>query len=244
MVHTNMLAEATEAICPERPGGLAVGGPAALPQHDPIESTGNRRLRVIRGFGHGQPPRRASQPPISNAQLAVLIFIAFETMIFAGLITAYWVLRSGSFVWPPPNLPRLPLAVTAVNTGMLLLSAFTMRHATAAFGTNSQEAARNALAATAVLGTGFLLVQGSEWVRLIHLGLTLSSGSYGSTFYTLIGLHALHVVAAVVWLLAVLATAQRRGYTAERHAAVTLCATYWYFVCGLWVILFAIVYVY
>ena len=101
-----------------------------------------------------------------------------------------------------------------------------------------------ALVATAVLGVGFLGVQGSEWVRLIRQGLTLSSGTYGATFYTLIGLHAAHVVGAVVWLLAVLALAQHNRFSAERHTGVTICATYWYFVCALWVLLFAAVYLY
>jgi heme/copper-type cytochrome/quinol oxidase subunit 3 len=154
------------------------------------------------------------------------------------------VLRGNSFAWPPPDLPRLPLAVTWVNTAMLLFSAFTMSRASEAARAGNPQGLRVALAATAVLGTGFLAVQGSEWVRLVRHGLTLSSGSYGATFYTLIGLHALHVVGAVIWLLVVLAIAQRRGYTAQRHVGFTLCAMYWYFVCVLWVILFGMVYVY
>lgn len=206
-----------------------------------IDGSAHRRVSVP-GFGDGSPPTGVRQPPVSNAQLALLIFIAFETMIFMGLITAYWVLRANSFTWPPPELPRLPLAVTWVNTGMLLFSAFTMSRAVAAIRAGSQDGLRSALVGTAVLGVGFLAVQGSEWVRLIRQGLTLSSGSYGSTFYTLIGLHALHVVSAVVWLLAVLTVAQRQHYTATRHAGVRLCATYWYFVCALWIILFAVVY--
>lgn len=213
-----------------------------LRQQHSVEGTVAPRLTVIRGFGGGNPPADVRQPPISNAQLGVLVFIAFETMIFAGLVTAYWVLRSGSFAWPPPHLPRLPLAVTWINTAMLTFSALTMWRATAAIRADSQPGLRSALVATAVLGVGFLAVQGSEWARLIHRGLTLSSGSFGSIFYTLIGLHALHVVGAVGWLLAVLAIAQRHGYSAKRHSGVTLCATYWYFVCGLWVILFAVVY--
>lgn len=215
-----------------------------LRQHHSIEGTATPRLTVIRGFGGGNPPPGKWQPPISNAQLGVLIFIAFETMIFAGLVTAYWVLRSGSFAWPPPNLPRLPLAVTWVNTVMLIFSAATMSRAVTAIRADSQPGLRAALIATAVLGVGFLAVQGSEWVRLIHRGLTLSSGSFGSIFYTLIGLHALHVVGAVVWLLAVLAMAQRHRFSSNRHAGIKLCATYWYFVCGLWVILFGVVYLY
>lgn len=215
----------------------------------PQESTNDRdvtrRLVLVRGSGGGGPAGPAlRQPPISNAQLGVLIFIAFETMIFAGLVTAYWVLRSGSLAWPPPNLPRLPLAVTSVNTAMLGFSAVTMSRAVKAIRVGSQEGLRSALVATAVLGAGFLAIQGSEWVRLIHQGLTLSSGSYGGTFYALIGLHAVHAVGAVIWLLVVLAMAYRGRVSATRHASVTLCATYWYYVCALWMVLFAVVYVY
>ena len=214
------------------------------PQEPSAERGVERRFTLVRGSGSGPPAPAVRQPPISNGQLGVLIFIAFETMIFVGLVTAYWVLRSGSFAWPPPNLPRLPLAVTSVNTVMLAFSAFTMSRAVQAIRTGSQPGLRSALVATAVLGSGFLAIQGSEWVRLIHRGLTLSSGSYGATFYTLVGLHALHVVGAVVWLLAVLAAAYRGRFTATHHAGVTLCATYWYYVCALWIVLFAVVYVY
>ncbi len=103
---------------------------------------------------------------------------------------------------------------------------------------------RAALSATGIAGSLFLLVQGTEWVRLIGQGLTLSSGSYGGTFYTLIGLHALHVVAAVVWLGAVLGQAWRGDFSAKRRAGVALCAMYWYFVCALWLVLFPMVYLY
>lgn len=186
----------------------------------------------------------AVAPPISNAQLGMVIFIAFETMMFVGLITAYWVLRTNSFVWPPPSLPRLPLAVTWVNTAMLLLSALTMSRASAALRAHDQHGFRIGLLATAVLGVGFLAVQGTEWLRLIRRGLTLSSGSYGATFYTLIGLHALHVIGAVLWLVAVMILAQRDRFSAEHHSGVTTCGMYWYFVCVLWVVLFVAVYLY
>lgn len=200
---------------------------------------------AVPDFGDGPPP---TVPPIANAQLAILILIVFETMAFVGLVTAYWVLRTNSFAWPPPNLPRLPLSVTWVNTAMLLFSALTMSRATAAVrephvdGTAGR--LRSALLATAVLGAGFLAVQGTEWARLIKQGLTLSSGTYGATFYALIGLHAVHVLAAVMWLLAVLAIAQWNGYAVSNALRVKLCATYWYFVCILWVVLFGAVYLY
>ena len=203
---------------------------------------GARQPAGVPGFGDGSPPR--ALPPVSNAQLGLVVFIAFETMIFVALVTAYLVLRGKTFVWPPPDLPRLPMAVTWVNTGMLLFSAVTMWRASAAVRGGRPDGARGALVATAVLGTGFLAVQGSEWMRLVRHGLTMSSGSYGSTFYTLIGLHAVHVVGAVIWLLAVLFIAERKGYGVKRLPVLTLCAMYWYFVTGLWAVLFGLVYLY
>ena len=168
----------------------------AMPQHPSTDRPVGTRLRVIRGHGGGPPPQ-AWEPPVSNAQLAILILIAFEAMIFLGLITTYFILRSGHLAWPPPDMPRLPLAVSAVNTAMLTFSALTMWRALSAVRAADLGGLRSNLVATTVLGSGFLAVQGSEWVRLIHQGLTLSSGAYGSIFYTLVGLHAAHVVAAV-----------------------------------------------
>ncbi len=200
--------------------------------------------RALRRPPSAGPLPAAPAPPIPNAQLAMAIFIAFESMMFVGLITAYWVLRSSSFAWPPPHLPRLPLAVTWVNTAILLFSAVTMSRASAALRARDQHGLRTGLLATAMLGVGFLAVQGTEWVRLVRQGLTLSSGSYGSTFYTLIGLHAVHVCGAVIWLATVMILAQRDRFSAERHTGVTMCAMYWYFVCVLWVVLFVAVYLY
>ena len=71
---------------------------------------------------------------------------------------------------------------------------------------------------------------------------TLSSGMYGATFYTLIGTHAAHVVGAVVWLAIVWAWAGRGRFAGGRDAAVDACTIYWIFVCGLWIVLFGLVY--
>jgi heme/copper-type cytochrome/quinol oxidase subunit 3 len=95
---------------------------------------------------------------------------------------------------------------------------------------------------TGVLGVTFLAIQGSEWVRLVAHGLRLSSGMYGGTFYTLIGLHGLHVTAGVLWLCGVVALAMRGRYNSRNAAGVELCAAYWYFVCAIWPVLFGLVY--
>jgi heme/copper-type cytochrome/quinol oxidase subunit 3 len=200
------------------------------------------QLELRRGFGGGPPPRTV--PAVGSYELAILILVVFETMIFSGLIAAYLVLRTSSFAWPPADMPRLPIEVTWVNTAVLLFSAFTMFRATRDIAAGEIERFRNALALTATLGAVFLIVQGSEWVRLVHQGLTLTSGSYGGTFYTLIGFHALHVLAAVVWLAAVLIAARRGRYSKREYTGVRMCAIYWYFVSALWPVLFVMVYLY
>src|SRR5271163_3701778 len=121
------------------------------------------------------PARRASYqrdaeaqtPFISNAKLAVLMLIAAEMMFFSGLIGTFLVYKGEAPFWPPPGLPRLPIFVTSINTMVLLASAVTMGLAVRAVHRNRQRLLRRWLGITGVLGITFLLVQGSEWVRLI-----------------------------------------------------------------------------
>jgi heme/copper-type cytochrome/quinol oxidase subunit 3 len=195
------------------------------------------RLHVAAGDGV-----RSTASPISNARLAIAIFLGFESMFFAALIAAYLVFRVRTAVWPPADLPQLPLVITWMNTGVLALSAYTMYRARCAQRDNRRRDLATALIATGVLGSIFLAVQGSEWIRLVQHGLTLSAGVYGATFYTLIGCHGLHVLAAVVWLLVVLMRAQRNRFAAPVRVPLDLCAIYWFYVVGLWAVLFPLVY--
>ena len=188
-------------------------------------------------------PRRADElRPVSNARLAILIVIAAEIMFFTGLVGAYIVFRLSAKDWPPPDLPSLPIGVTAANTAVLFASILPMARALRAIRRDDRLAAARQALWTAGLGTTFLAVQGLEWVRLVEHGLTLSSGAYGGIFYVLIGCHGLHVLVAVLWLLVVAALAHNGGFTAARHAALETCTLYWYLVCGLWAFLFPLVY--
>lgn len=180
--------------------------------------------------------------PVSNARLAILIVIAAEIMFFTGLVGAYLVFRLAAKDWPPPELPRLPIGITAANTVVLLASIVPMARALRAIRRDDRLGAAHHALWTALLGAVFLAVQGLEWVRLVGHGLTLSSGTYGGTFYVLIGCHGLHVLVAVIWLMVVAALARNGGFTAARHAALETCALYWYLVCGLWAFLFPLVY--
>ena len=193
-------------------------------------------------FAGGDPPARP-RALVSNARLALLMLIAAEAMFFAGLIGAFIVFRVASPAWPPPFQPRLPVGVTGVNTAVLLLSGAAMLLALRAARRRITGELVRWLSAAAALGAVFLAVQGYEWVRLIRYGLVLSSGVYGSTFYTLIGCHGAHVLGALFWLLVVLFQA-RRGRFARSDQGVQLCGMYWTFVVALWPFLYALVYLY
>lgn len=193
-----------------------------------------------------RPPRpvapRAAVPAVSNARLAMLVVIAAESMLFAGLVGMYLVFRLSARAWPPPDQPRLPLAVTCANTLVLLASLVPMARAVRGARCADRAALVRNLGWTALLGGVFLAVQGVEWTRLVHHGLTLSSGLYGATFYTLIGCHGVHVLAAVLWVTTVALLAARGILRPDRHAVLEMCSMYWYFVCALWLVLFPLVY--
>ena len=195
------------------------------------------------GDGSGRPWGEPERTPfVSNAVLGMLAFLGAETMLFAGLIAGFLVLRYGAVVWPPPFQPRLPVEVTGVNTAVLLASSVTMALALRAIRRGSQAGLARGLGLTALLGAIFLGVQGYEWARLVHFGLTVSSGAYGATFYTLIGTHALHVLGALVWLSTVLIRASRGSFTSRAHTPVVACGMYWFFVVFVWPILYLLVY--
>jgi heme/copper-type cytochrome/quinol oxidase subunit 3 len=192
--------------------------------------------------GDGEPHPRSEGSPLSNARLAMLMLLGGEVMFFGGLVIAFLQLRLGAPEWPPPGQPRLPIGLTAVNTVVLLASSWTLVRALRAVRADDQPGLVRWLARTGALGALFLLAQGVEWTRLVRFGLRVSSGIYGATFYTLIGIHGAHVLGAAAWLAGMLWLARRGRFTPERHAALDCCAIYWHFVVALWPVLYVLVY--
>jgi cytochrome c oxidase subunit 3 len=192
-----------------------------------------RGLRVL-------PPTTRSTA-VSSPVLGMLVFLGAEAMFFAGLVSAFIVLRSSAGPWPPPDQPRLPVEVTAVNTLVLLLSGLTMRRAVAARRAGRRSDLARWLAVTACLGATFLAVQGVEWVRLVRHGLQIGRGVYGSLFVAVIGTHALHVLGGVLVVVAT-SIAAHRMRPILREDLVLPSALYWWFVVGVWPVLYGLVY--
>lgn len=178
---------------------------------------------------------------VPNAVLGMAIFIATELMFFAGLVSAWLVLRAEAGDWPPVDQPRLPVLVTGVNTAVLIASGWTVQRAAAAFR-GGVGPALVWLATTASLGAVFLAVQGTEWARLVSFGLTSTSSLYGATFYVIVVAHALHVLAALMVLLVVLARVASGRLRPEDPDALLPYRMYWLFVVGIWPALYVLVY--
>ena len=181
---------------------------------------------------------RTSTQIISSGVLGMLLFVLTEIMLFAGLVSAFSIIKAGAIVWPPPGQPRLPVEETLFNTAALLLSAVFLYRAHVVFKRDRKSASRPFLVAV-LLGAFFVGFQGFEWAQLIAEGLTITSSTMGSFFYLIVGLHALHAVVA----LGVLVWAWRRlqrGWLADTHFATV--QVLWYFVVGLWPVIYGVVY--
>jgi len=155
---------------------------------------------------------------LSNGRLGMMLLVGTETLVFSSFIGAYIVLRAAAAHWPPFGAPALPVDLSIFNTLLLLVSAGLVF--------------RQQIVATFASGVVFLLLQAVEFHRLYAQGLTLKTGTYGALFYTLISCHGLHVVGG----LGILAVAFRKRTWGE------YAAMYWYFVTGVWLVLFGILY--
>ena len=194
-----------------------------------------------------RPPRYAgirivsesrSEPLVANAVMGMLIFVIAEAMLFAGLISAFTIIRSSAMLWPPPDQPRLPIEETAFNTAALLASGVFLFLARRAFGRDRARTQR-ALLISMLLGAFFVIFQGIEWLALIGEGLTLTSSNFGSFFYLIVGMHALHAVIAL-GMLAYTWSRLAQGWLASSQLAAA--EVFWYFVVGLWPFLYLVVY--
>ena len=189
--------------------------------------------------GIGTANREPRAPMIPHGLLGMLIFVFAELMLFAGLISAFTIIKTGAPVWPPPGQPRLPVLATAGNTLILLASGFLVVLARRAFRRGDRASMRKPLLGALGLGSFFVLFQGYEWAQLIGQGLTITTSSLGGFFYLIIGMHAAHAIAALL-LLGHACLRLQRGWLTESFFAAA--EVFWLFVVGVWPVLYMVVY--
>ena len=185
-------------------------------------------------------PPESREPLIPSGVLGTLLFVFTEVMLFAGFVSAHGITKASirGGIWPPPGQPRLPVALTAVNSVFLILSGVALFLAGRALAAKAPTAGRWLLAALTLGGT-FVAIQGFEWVGLLREGLTLTSSSHGSFFYVIIGMHAAHALVAIGLVAWALKRHLRDALTSSQLQAIQV---FWYFVVGIWPILYIQVY--
>jgi heme/copper-type cytochrome/quinol oxidase subunit 3 len=150
-----------------------------------------------------------------RTELGMVMFLIAEAVFFFLLMLAFVYFRT-------PGAGKLNLDAGALDTVCLLASIFTIWRATTG--------SRQWLAATILFGTLFLAGQGIQYLYLIYDGVTISQGIFETTFFTLAGVHGLHVLVGLIALAIVPA------------AAIRTVALYWYFFAAVWLAIFLVAY--
>jgi cytochrome c oxidase subunit 3 len=173
--------------------------------------------------------------------VAMLSLIVAETAIFGIFVVAY-VYYIGKSISGP--LPRQVLELPIFNTVCLLSSSLTIWMAERALKKGAMVGFSLWWALTVILGAIFLGGTAREWKKLIyHDGLTISTNLFGTTFYSLVGLHASHVIIGLTMLSIVLIFALAGKLKSEHSRQVEVLSLYWHFVDAVWVVVFTVVYI-
>jgi cytochrome c oxidase subunit 3 len=188
------------------------------------------------------PPAVAPEKTLDAVQWGMFAFLVSEAAFFGTLITAYVAYIGQDTAGPTPR-EVLSLPLVFVTTLCLLASSGTIHLADHRLRQGRAREFGLAWAATIALGTAFLLGTAFEWRALIvEHQLTISRNLFGSTFYTLVGFHGLHVTIGILMMLALLVLVIAGQLSTKNQRPVQLVSWYWHFVDGVWIVVFAVVY--
>ncbi len=176
----------------------------------------------------------------------MVFFLASEALIFANFIAVYLYLeiRDSSYhVWSLQEKLGSNWYASLINTVVLLASSGAMHFAATAIRKGNRKGFLAWLGVTILMGIFFLGGQVFEYSELISKEhFTISSGTFGSAFFTLTGFHGIHVTIGVIFLLIIWIRGYRGDFTAKKHFAAEAGELYWHFVDIVWIFVFSIVY--
>jgi cytochrome c oxidase subunit 3/cytochrome o ubiquinol oxidase subunit 3 len=178
---------------------------------------------------------------VSNAKLAMWVFLGSDCLLFGALISTYLLLRHRSVHGlGPKDVYDIPF--TSVSSFVLLMSSLTMALAVAAIVRGDIRRNRVWLLTTAFLGAVFIGGQVYEFTTFYREGLGYTTNIFGSAFYTLTGFHGVHVSVGIIMLLSLVVMSLRGNLGPEKAETVEIIGLYWHFVDIVWILIFTIVY--
>ncbi|MBV8904739.1 MAG: heme-copper oxidase subunit III [Acidobacteriia bacterium] len=186
-----------------------------------------------------QAPRSWVLPDRGKVAMAALIIA--ESAIFTIFVVAYLFYVGKSLTGPTPR----DVLETPIFYSICLLSSSITMHLAGSFLERGRKGAFLSLwFLTFILGGLFLFGTGQEWLRLIYeKGLTISTNLFGTTYYSLVGLHAFHLTAGLLMLLVVLIFGLTGRVSQDHSGRIGVLSMYWHFVDAVWVVVFTVVYI-
>jgi cytochrome c oxidase subunit III len=186
-------------------------------------------------------PQPDAQWAPSKGVVGMACLIIAESAIFTIFVVAYLFYLGKSLSGPTPQqVLELPI----LNSICLLSSSVTITLAVRSLRNGDTKRFSFWWLVTIALGAYFLFGTGREWQHLIRdKGLTLQTNLFGTTFYSLVGLHASHVVVGLLALLLVMAFASAGAVKQEHAERAHVLSLYWHFVDAVWIVVFTVVYI-
>ena len=189
---------------------------------------------------HHGPPTAHRSSRVEPQLLGMLLFIISEVMVFGAFFTAYFFIRIAQGDPWPAHGTTLPVAVAGVNTLILVSSSFTLHWAEAAIKKGNHFGLKAGMLTTFLLGCAFLFIQINEYA---NIGFAPQDQAQATIFFSLTGLHGVHVFIGLLLLLIVTIRAFRGHYSPEEHRGVEIPGIYWHFVDIMWIVVYTTVYV-
>jgi cytochrome c oxidase subunit 3/cytochrome o ubiquinol oxidase subunit 3 len=207
---------------------------------------------------HALPGHHAADPAhidtstgVDSRKLAFWTFIGSECLLFGTLIATYMAYKGADVVGPFPHdrvvngklvEGILDIPLTTASTFILLMSSVAMVLALNYTQRGMRTKSRNWLIITAIGGAIFLGFQVYEFQHFYHLGMTLGSNLFSSSFYLLTGFHGAHVTVGVIYLLTLAWLAHKGDLGPEKSLNVEIAGLYWHFVDVIWIVIFPLIY--
>ncbi len=177
----------------------------------------------------------------ATSHWGMAIFLLTEATLFGSLLSAYFYLRFNNSQWPLGGIDPPELVLPIIMTVLLLSSSGFMIWAESSIRNDNRTGLRIGLAVAWLLSAAFLVLQGIEYSRETF---SPTTNAYGSIFFTVTGLHGTHVFIALLIGLYTQARAWLGHFNRERLVAVQNTSLYWHFVDGVWLFIFACLYLY
>ena len=186
---------------------------------------------------HAESQEFTAQP---LGKVGVWWFLASEIMVFGGLIGSYILSRIAAGGWMAERA-HVNTRIAIINTIVLVTSSFTIVKAHAAAEADDRRRTRHFMLATVLLGCTFLCIKGFEYSREIEHGFTPATSLFWSFYYTMTGLHGLHVLIGIIINFALFLAVGGAGWPRVKHR-IEYAGLYWHFVDVVWIFLFPLLY--